>query len=120
MTETKLHIRCFWPPGPPIISGVHHSIPSTPDISIPSLALLFSIFCSIRCFEILASPITFTMNPEWYDSPAIFLDHSLSSSLAQTSRQGSLDIEILANLVFKQSPEFLNLAGPFCGQPPSR
>lgn len=51
--ETKLHNRCIWPPAPPIISGLHHSIPSTktPNTdsghpSIPSLNRPSSVFAS--------------------------------------------------------------------------
>lgn len=51
--ETKLRIGCMWPPAPPIISGLHHSVPSknppntdSEHPSIPSLARLSSVFAS--------------------------------------------------------------------------
>lgn len=62
--ETKLHIGCVWPPAPPIISGVHHSVPSTnPPSSISCLSLGY-----IRPDLVLWTSSIFrqiTMNPEW-------------------------------------------------------
>lgn len=71
--ETKLRIRCIWPPAPPIISGVHHSVPSkTPPTPTPNTLRFHLLLDSRLCSPLdpLDSPFTSIqcspiMNPEW-------------------------------------------------------